>query len=306
MSGESPHGRVNSPVATGRRAVLVAAVAGLATRLPAPRPTLAQEATPAPVAAPQELMPKDADYGTGQTARINGVDLYYETYGAGDPVILLHGGLADGDQWVSVIPDIVAAGFQVINMDSRGHGRSSFDDTTISYALMANDVLGLMDYLDLAKADIVGWSDGAIIGLELALTHPERLHKLVAYGANFDLTGFRSDYAQNAYFNAAIAWDAENYQRISPAPERWDEFLANISTMWATEPNYTEEQLQRITTPTLVLDGARDEVIDLNQTKLMALLIPGAKLVLMPDTGHFALFEQPAEFSRIVVDFLSS
>src|SRR4051794_27027412 len=145
---------------------------------------LAQEATPTAVAPPQDLLSKGADYGTGQTAKINGIDIYYEVYGEGDPVILLHGGLADGDQWVSVIPAIVAAGFQTVVMDSRGHGRSSFDDTPISYALMAKDVLGLMDHLGIGKADIVGWSDGGIIGLELAMTHPERLHKVVAYGAN--------------------------------------------------------------------------------------------------------------------------
>jgi pimeloyl-ACP methyl ester carboxylesterase len=83
-------------------------------------------------------------------------------------------------------------------------------------------------------------------------------------------------------------------------------FLENISHMWATEPNYTEEQLGSITTPILILDGATEEAIDLNQTKLMALLIPEAELVIMPDTRHFALFEQPEEFSRIVLDFLAS
>jgi pimeloyl-ACP methyl ester carboxylesterase len=76
--------------------------------------------------------------------------------------------------------------------------------------------------------------------------------------------------------------------------------------MWATEPNYTEEQLGSITTPILILDGAREEAIDLNQTKLMALLIPGAGLVIMPDTGHFAMMEHPDEFNRIVLDFLDA
>ena len=292
-----------------RRFVLVALALSLlltATFGSAHSVVLAQEATPTAVAPPQDLLPKDADYGTGQTAKINGVDIYYEVYGKGDPVLLLHGGLADGDQWVNVIPTIADAGYQVIVMDSRGHGRSSFDETPISYALMASDVLGLMDHLGIDTADIVGWSDGAIIGLELAMTHPERLHKVVAYGANFDPSGVRLDVGQNAYFNAAIAWDAEEYQRVSPAPERWEEFLTNISTMWATEPNYTEEQLRAITTPVLVLDGAKEEYVNLNQTKLMELLIPDATLEIMPDTGHFALFEQPEEFSRIVVDYLQS
>ena len=267
---------------------------------------IAQEATPVAAAPPQDLLPATADYGTGETAEINGVDIYYEVYGEGDPVLLLHGGLANGDHWVNVIPALTDAGYQAIVMDSRGHGRSSFDETPISYEVMASDVLGLMDHLGIDKADLVGWSDGGIIGLEIALTDPERLNKVVAYGANFDPTGVRLDIGTNDYFNAYIEAAAGEYQEISPEPERWDEFLGNISNMWATQPNYTEDQLRSITTPFLILDGANEEAIDLNQTKLMALLIPGAELLIMPDTGHFALFEQPEEFARIVLDYLAS
>lgn len=266
---------------------------------------LAQEATPAALTPPQDLLPADADKGEGQTVEINGVDIYYEVYGEGngDPVLLLHGGLSNGDHFVNQIP-VLAKDHEVIVMDSRGHGRSSFNDTPISYSVMASDVLGLMDHLKIEKADIVGWSDGGIIGLEIALTHPERLNKVVAYGANYDPSGVRLDIGTNEHFNAYIERASQEYQENSPAPERWDEFLNNISTMWATEPNYTEEQLQGITTPFLILDGEEEEAIDLNQTKLMALLIPGAKLELMPGTGHFAMFEQPEEFNRIVLDFL--
>lgn len=268
---------------------------------------IAQEATPEAIAPPQDLLPEADLEAEGQTASINGVDIYYEVYGEGndDPVILLHGGLSNGDHFVNQIP-VLAEDHQVIVMDSRGHGRSSFDETPISYEVMASDVLGLMDHLEIDKADIVGWSDGGIIGLEIALTHPERLNKVVAYAANFDPTGVRLDIGTNAYFNAYIERASEEYQENSPAPERWDEFLTNISNMWATLPNYTMEQLQAITTPFLILDGEEEEAIDLNQTKLMALLIPGAELVLMPGTGHFAMFEQPEEFNQIVLDYLGS
>jgi pimeloyl-ACP methyl ester carboxylesterase len=200
---------------------------------------LAQEATPVAVAPPQDLLPANADYGTGETVNINGIDIYYEVYGEGKPVLLLHGGLANGDHWVNVIPALTEAGYQAIVMDSRGHGRSSFDETPISYEVMASDVLGLMDHLGIDKADLVGWSDGGIIGLEIALTHPERLNKVVAYGANFDPTGVRLDIGTNDYFNAYIEAASAEYQEISPEPERWDEFLGNISNMWATEPIYT-------------------------------------------------------------------
>jgi pimeloyl-ACP methyl ester carboxylesterase len=286
-------------------AAIASVVVLLAALVAAAPPACAQDAaTPVTVAPPQELLPADWDEAPGQVAHVNGIDLYYEVYGAGDPLVLLHGGLGNGTYWRNQIP-VFAQHYRVIVVDSRGHGRSSFDDQPISYALMASDVLALLDQLGIQKADIVGWSDGGIIGLELAIHHRERLNRVVAYAANFDPTGVRLDIGQNAYFNAYIARAAEDYQVTSPHPERWDTFLANISNMWATEPNYTEAELRGITTPFLILDGEEEEAIDLNQTKLMALLIPGARLELMPGTGHFAMFEQPEVFNRIVLDFLA-
>lgn len=266
---------------------------------------MAQDASPVAVTPPQDLLPPFTEEVAGETVAINGAQIYYEIYGEGEPLILIHGGLGNGQYWVNQIP-VFAEHYQVIVMDSRGHGRSSFDEQPITYELMASDVLGLMDHLKLERASIVGWSDGGIIGLEIAINNPERLDKVVAYGANFDPTGVRLDVGDNAYFNAYIEQAAEDYLDLSPAPDRWDEFLENIGTMWATLPNYSEDQLRSITTPFLILDGAMEEAIDLNQTKLMALLIPGAELILMEGTGHFAMMEQPDEFNRIVMDYLAA
>ncbi len=129
---------------------------------------------------------------------------------------------------------------------------------------------------------------------------------MVAYGANVDPSGVRLDVGANETFAAYTARAEADYKQLSPAPERWTEFLNNIYNMWATEPNYTDAQLKAITTPILILDGAKEEAIDLNQTKLMALLIPGATLTLMPDTGHFGMFEQPVEFNTIVAQYLGA
>jgi pimeloyl-ACP methyl ester carboxylesterase len=291
---------------TTRFALLAAAfVMSLAFLSGARTPAHAQEATPEAVAAPQALLPATWDEAQGQTAHVNGIDLYYETYGQGEPLVLIHGGLANGTYFRNQIP-VFAETYQVIVVDSRGHGRSTFDDQPISYELMASDILALLDQLKIEQANIVGWSDGGIIGLELAIHHPERLIKVVAYGANSDPTGVRLDVGQNAYFNAYIEQAYQDYLALSPHPERWDAFLDNITNMWATEPNYSDEQLTSITTPILILDGAKEEAIDLNQTKLMALLIPSAELKIMPDTGHFAMFEQPDEFNQIVLDYLAS
>jgi pimeloyl-ACP methyl ester carboxylesterase len=287
-----------------RRLSLLIAVILLILTIGGAISAVAQDATPVAVDPPQDLLPDFTDEVAGETVEINGASIYYEIYGKGEPLILLHGGLGNGKYWVNQIP-VFAENYQVIVMDSRGHGRSSFDEQPITYQLMASDVLALMDHLSIEQASIVGWSDGGIIGLEIAINNPDRLNKVVAYGANFDPTGVRLDIATNNYFNAFIERAAEDYMRLSPAPDRWEEFLNNIGTMWATLPNYTEAQLRSITTPFLVLDGQDEEAIDLNQTKLMALLIPGAELNLMPGTGHFAMFEQPEKFNATVMDYLS-
>jgi pimeloyl-ACP methyl ester carboxylesterase len=265
-------------------------------------PALAQgQATPAPVT----LTPLPTSWGEvpGQTVRINGVDIYYETYGQGDPVFLLHGGLANGTYFANQIPEL-AKHYRLIVMDSRGHGRSSYDGQPITYGLMASDVLGLMDQLGIPKASIVGWSDGGIIALDIAIHHPERLNKVIAYGANYNLSGVLPGLEDSPLFAAVIQQAAVEYQRLSPHPERWDAFSQAMFTLFTTEPNYTDDQLRSITVPVLILDGAKEEGIDLNQTRLMALLIPNATLVIMPNTGHFALIEQPAEFNQIVESYL--
>ena len=111
------------------------------------------------------------------------VDLYYETHGSGEPLILLHGGLGHSDVWGNQIP-VFAKQYKVIVVDSRGHGRSTRDQRPFGYQLMADDVIGLMDFLKIQKAAIIGWSDGAIVGLDIAMQQPARVARLFAFAAN--------------------------------------------------------------------------------------------------------------------------
>jgi pimeloyl-ACP methyl ester carboxylesterase len=284
------------PSRLNRRAALrsagaIAAVLGLGGRIGR---TTAQDATPQPSLAP-----------VGQTATINGAALYYEVIGPADgqPVLLLHGGMGNAEWWVNLSPVLVAAGYRVVAMDSRGHGRSAWGDVPITYEQMTADTLGLLDELGIEKTDVVGWSDGAIIGLELAINHPERLDRVVAYGANYTPEGVHdlvpSD--QLPPFERLIA----DYQRLSPQPERFDELFEELNALYEIAPNFSEEQLKSITVPVLVLDGAEEEFIKPEHTARLAELIPGAELVIMPGTGHFAPFAQPAVFNQIVLEFLA-
>jgi pimeloyl-ACP methyl ester carboxylesterase len=237
-------------------------------------------------------------------APVNDIKMYYAIYGKGEPLILLHGGLGNADYYANQIP-VFAQKYQVIAVDSRGHGRSTVTDTPIGYDLMMSDVIALMDYLKIDSANLVGWSDGGIIGLDMAINHPERLRKLIAYGANYDPTGVRTDLGDDKVFNAFIAQAQIDYQRLAPDPNKFDAFLKNITNMWATEPNWTEKDLAKIKTPTLILDGWEEEAIYSEHAFKMAQLIPGAELHLMPGIGHFAMFKTPEMFNSIVMEYLS-
>jgi pimeloyl-ACP methyl ester carboxylesterase len=239
-------------------------------------------------------------------APVNGIKLWYAIFGprASDrePVILLHGGLANADYWGNQVRALQSR-YRVIVMDSRGHGRSSRNAEPYGYDLMASDVLGLMDFLKLPKAAIVGWSDGAIIGLDIALHHPERLTKLFAFAANSDPNGV-ADIAQSPVFNAFIARAEKEYAALSPTPTEYKSFLAQIEKMWETQPNWTADDLKTIAVPTWIVDADHDEAIKRENTEFMAANIPGAGLLLQPEVSHFSFLQDPAQFNADVLHFL--
>jgi len=237
------------------------------------------------------------------TAPVNGVELYYAEYGSGQPVILLHGGLGNSDYWGDLIP-AMALHYRVIVMDSRGHGRSTRDAQSYGYDLMASDVIGLMDHLKLARADIIGWSDGAIIGLDIAMNHPDRIGRLFAFAANSTVDGLKADVLENPTFAAYIERAGEEYKQNSPTPKEYEAFLNQIGAMWASQPNWTDADLARIRTPVLIVDGEHDEAIRRDHTEMLARVVPGAQLLILPGVSHFAMLQNPAEFNAAVLKFL--
>lgn len=251
-----------------------------------------------------EVAPMPAAAESGYV-EVNGVELYYASYGEGRPLILLHGGLGNADYWGNQVPEF-AKQFRVIVVDSRGHGRSTRSEEPFSYELMASDVVALMDRLNIHRASLVGWSDGGIIGLDIAMKRPARLEKLFAFGANYNVGGLREDVADSKVFNAYIEKAGQDYAKLSKTPTEYETFLNAIGEMWASQPNYAPEQLAAITVPTVIADGAHDEGIKQDHTKEMASLIPGAQLLIMPDVSHFAMWQDPALFNRAVLDFLNA
>ncbi len=249
---------------------------------------------------PTPSLPQAAQSGT---APVNGIKIWYAVFGQGEPVILLHGGLANADYWGHQVRALQPH-YRVVVMDSRGHGRSTRDARPYGYDLMADDVVGLMDFLKIDKAAIVGWSDGAILGLDIALRHPERLTKLFAFAANSDPSGV-ADIANSPVFNEFIARAEKEYQALSPTPAEYKDFLAQITRMWETQPNWSAADLGRIATPTWIVDADHDEAIKRENTEFMAANIPGAGLLLQPEVSHFSFLQDPEQFSTDVLHFLA-
>ena len=236
-------------------------------------------------------------------AKVNGIILYYATVGQGTPVVLLHGGLANSDYWGHQA-EVLASHHLVILVDSRGHGRSTRDSRPYGYDLMADDVVALLDMLHIAKADVVGWSDGAILGLDLAIRHPNRVGRIFAFAANTVTSGVQEGVEKNPTFARYIERAGHEYAGQSATPKEYDAFVAQISKMWETEPNWTEAQLKSIRSPVLVVDGDHDEAIKRAHTEYIAATIPGAGLLILPNVSHFAFLQDPALFNAALLHFI--
>jgi pimeloyl-ACP methyl ester carboxylesterase len=234
----------------------------------------------------------------------DGARIYYATFGHGPPVILLHGGFGNTEVWGNQVPALLGAGYQVVAIDSRGHGRSSRDDRPYTYELMAADVVAVMDALRIRRAAVVGWSDGAIIGLVMALHDPQRLTRVFAFAANMDPSGVKPDVLKSPTFARFVAQAGGNYRALSPTPGDYAGFTAAIQRMWDTEPNYTAADLARIHTPTAIVDGDHDEAIKRAHTEYLARAIPGARLIILKDVSHFAMLQDPAQFNAAMLGFL--
>jgi pimeloyl-ACP methyl ester carboxylesterase len=236
-------------------------------------------------------------------AELNGIRLFYAETGRGSPVVVLHGGLANSDYLGNQV-HALAARHRVIVVDSRGHGRSTRDAQPFGYDLMTDDVVALLDKLKIQKADIVGWSDGAIIGLDMAMRHPDRVGRIFAFGANTQTSGLKDGFDKNPVFAAYMARARQEYARLSPTPDQYDAFQEQIGKMWENQPNWTDAQLRTITSPVLVVDGDRDEGIKREHTEYIARTIPGARLLILPNLSHFAFLQDPVLFNMALLDFL--
>ncbi len=265
------------------------------------------------------LVPLSADaqraiiYGAnpqaGQYVRVNDIRLYYEVYGSGRPLLLMHGNGGWINDLRNQIPEF-AKYFKVIAVDSRAQGLSTDSDQELSFTLMASDMAQLLDSLNIDSAYVLGWSDGGIVGLELAFKFPRRVAKLVAVGANFlpDSTALPAGMIHEMETSSFAGLDSATRRDIithSHFPERAGIIYDKLNRLDLLHPHFTLEQLHSIKVPTLVMAADRDIIIDTHTLSLFHAL-PLAQLCIMPGSDHGLLLGKPAIANEIIKNFFLS
>jgi pimeloyl-ACP methyl ester carboxylesterase len=241
-------------------------------------------------------------------AAIDDVVIYYETYGerrAGtQPVLVLHGGTGFIESMHYQIQALAETRF-VVAPDSRGHGRSTDGEGPLHYQRLADDMVALLDALDVRRVDIVGWSDGGIIGLILAMQHPARVGRLVTSGANYHFDGLSAPIPDDLSPDAGeLAGARRFYELVAPAPEHWPVIFGKLTHLWRTEPTFRDADLGRIAAPVLVVAGEFDSV-ERSHTEAMAAAIPDGHMAIIPGATHFAPLEDPTAFEAAMLAFLN-
>ncbi len=232
---------------------------------------------------------------SGAYAEVNGLHMYYEVHGEGSALLMLHGGTSSIEFRRQLFP-LFSSRFQVIAPEQMGHGRTADAvDREFHYHDMAEDTAELLRQLNVDRVGIVGVSDGGILGLDMAIHHPDLVSNLVVSGSNFSIAGYTAVDRKELMTIAADHWFAplrENYERLSPdGPGHWPVVFERMRRMWTVEPNFTREQLASVTAQTLVVAGDRD-AIEPEHTVAMFRAIPEAQLCVIPNAGHGVLPEE--------------
>jgi len=232
-----------------------------------------------------------------------GAQIWYATYGSGKPVILLHGGLGNSGNWGYQVPALVENGYRAVVMDSRGHGRSTRDEQPYSYEFMASDVLAVMDTLRLEKAALVGWSDGACTALILGDKNPERVAGVFFFACNMDPSGTK-EFQFTPIIERCFNRHVKDYAQLSATPDQFKEFSEAVGLMQKTQPNYSAQDLAKISARVAIVQSEHDEFIKLEHAEYLARSIPNAEFIYLPGASHFAPLQRPGQFNTSLLAFL--
>ena len=244
-------------------------------------------------------------------ADVNGLHMYYERYGSGSPLVLLHGGMLTIDLNFAALIPTLALSHEVIGVELQGHGRTADIDREITPSALAGDVVALLDHLGIGSAHAFGHSMGGAVAIELAISHPDRVRAVVAASVTVRPDGLHEDLTdptkQATSTRMPTSQDfndfREAYLRLSPHPEHFDQFLASLSASTADTQGWSDEQLAGISSPVLLVIGDRD-FTTVEHGALMLKLIPGSTLAVLPDTTHMQVTRRAELLLPMVVPFL--
>jgi pimeloyl-ACP methyl ester carboxylesterase len=259
----------------------------------------------AALALPPTLAGCGAGLHRGRYLDANGIRMYYEVHGHGSPLLLVHGGAGNGMQFEKQLPAFTAR-HRCIVPDCCAQGRTTDRPAPLTYHAMAEDMIALLDHLRVQRVDVMGWSDGGDIGLDLAINHPDRIDHLVTFGANFQPDGLNP---QDVEWNNTANADSfgpgmkQGWTELNPQPEHYEQAMNKIIAMWRTQPNWSFADLGRIRAKTLVCAGDHD-LIRPDHTAQLAGAIPGAQMWIVPNASHSAMIERPELVNPRVLDFL--
>lgn len=283
-----------------------AAGGGGGLRLPAPSPRMAGVRDAAQTDGGDGR--PEGHRAMGDYADLPGVRTWYETEGTGDSLVLLHGGFCTNDTWGAQRADL-AAEYRVFLPERRAHGHTPDVTGPLSYQDMADDTVAFLETVVGGPAHLVGWSDGGIVALLVAIARPDLVRKVVLIGTNFRpspecfvepamLDAMAQDVADLSLFR-------EMYEAVAPdGAGHWPVVAAKMIDMWRTQPTLTTEDLARIEAPALIMVGD-DDMMTLEHTIALYRAIPGSQLAIVPGASHLVPLEKPDVVNQLIFDHLA-
>jgi len=245
----------------------------------------------------------------GAYAEVNGLKMYYEIHGAGQPLVLLHGAFGFNESWATVLPALIKA-HQVIAIELQGHGHTNDLDRPLTYEQMAEDTAALLNQLKIKNADFFGYSMGGTVALGVAIRHPELVRKLTIYGScagrmkdTYDPETYKQFLSLSTDFAPPVL--KEPYDRMAPDPKRWPVLVTKIKNMGRDFNGYSAAELKAIKAQTLIMMGDRDAVRPEHAVEMYR-LIPNAQLAIFPGGDHFLLFSGPDRVLAALAPFLDA
>jgi pimeloyl-ACP methyl ester carboxylesterase len=254
---------------------------------------------------------------SGSYVKANGLNMYYEESGSGEPLVLIHGGTMTSKRFEPHIPAFTEH-FRVITPDLRGHGQTDNPSGEFSYRLLADDMAAFINALGLKRPLICGWSDGGQAALELGMHYPDLIKCMVVGAAWFKFSEIYLNTIRTMGIESPGVVNIEKIKQAMPqmvefwrslhspthSSDYWETLLTQISRMWFTPLGYTVDDFQKIKNPMLILVGDRDQFVPVEEAVEMYRFIQGAELAILPNSDHSLPQTRAELFITTVLDFL--